>query len=140
MSKLKLYLILTVAVALCGMTGLYGQGSRPAQTVAEETLQVNASSATVLQWFHRIEREKRIVLSYNASLIDLSKVRKVEKTGTMTVAELLEVVLDGYVFKTDFIPPRKLVIQVREKENFYVSGTVFEEGSKERLYGPVGAL
>lgn len=140
MGKLKLYLILAVTVALCGMTGVYGQESGPAHTVAEETLQVDASSATVLQWFHRIEREKRIVLSYNASLIDLNRVIRVEKARRMTVAELLEVVLDGYVFKTDFIPPRKLVIQVREKENFYVSGTVFEEGSKERLYGAVVSL
>lgn len=140
MGKLKLCLILAVTVALCGMTGVYGQGSGPAHTVAEETLQVDASSATVLQWFHRIEREKRIVLSYNASLIDLNRVIRVEKARRMTVAELLEVVLDGYVFKTDFIPPRKLVIQVREKENFYVSGTVFEEGSKERLYGAVVSL
>lgn len=140
MSKLKLYLILTITVALCGMTGVYGQGSRPVHTVAEETLQVDASSATVLQWFHRIEREMRIVLSYNASLIDLNRVIRVEKTQQMTVTELLEVVLDGYVFKTDFIPPRKLVIQVREKENFYVSGTVFEKGSRERLYGAVVSL
>ena len=140
MGKLKLCLILAVTVALCGMTGVYGQESGPAHTVAEETLQVDASSATVLQWFHRIEREKRIVLSYNASLIDLNRVIRVEKARRMTVAELLEVVLDGYVFKTDFIPPRKLVIQVREKENFYVSGTVFEEGSKERLYGAVVSL
>ena len=140
MGKLKLCLILAVTVALCGMTGVYGQGSGPAHTVAEETLQVDASSATVLQWFHRIEREKRIVLSYNASLIDLNRVIRVEKARRMTVAELLEVVLDGYVFKTDFIPPRKLVIQVREKENFYVSGTVFEDGSKERLYGAVVSL
>lgn len=140
MGKLKLCLILAVTIALCGMTGVYGQESGPAHTVAEETLQVDASSATVLQWFHRIEREKRIVLSYNASLIDLNRVIRVEKARRMTVAELLEVVLDGYVFKTDFIPPRKLVIQVREKENFYVSGTVFEEGSKERLYGAVVSL
>ena len=140
MGKLKLCLILAVTVALCGMTGVYGQGSGPAHTVAEETLQVDASSATVLQWFHRIEREKHIVLSYNASLIDLNRVIRVEKARRMTVAELLEVVLEGYVFKTDFIPPRKLVIQVREKENFYVSGTVFEDGSKERLYGAVVSL
>lgn len=140
MSKLKLYLILTVTVTLCRMTGVYGQESMPAHTVAEETLQVDASSATVLQWFQRIEREKRIVLSYNASVIDLNRVIKVERSQRMTVAQLLEVVLHGYVFKTDFIPPRKLVIQVREKENFYVSGTVFEKGSRERLYGAVVSL
>ena len=34
----------------------------------------------------------------------------------------------------------KLMIQVREKESFYVSGTVFEDGSKERLYGAVVSL
>lgn len=85
MGKLKLCLILAVTVALCGMTGVYGQESGPAHTVAEETLQVDASSATVLQWFHRIELEKRIVLSYNASLIDLNRVIRVEKARRMTV-------------------------------------------------------
>lgn len=140
MSRLERYLILTAVVVVCGIAGLWAQNAGPVRTVAEETLHVDASSATVLQWFRKIEREKHIVLSYNASLIDLSRVKKVNASGEMTVGELLELVLDGYVVRTEFVPPRKLMIQVREKESFYVSGTVFEDGSKERLYGAVVSL
>ena len=118
MSRLERYLILTAVVVVCGIAGLWAQNAGPVRTVAEETLHVDASSATVLQWFRKIEREKHIVLSYNASLIDLSRVRKVNASGEMTVGELLELVLDGYVVRTEFVPPRKLMIQVREKESF----------------------
>nr|WP_325289549.1 hypothetical protein [uncultured Bacteroides sp.] len=37
--------------------------------LAEERISVSASSATVLQWFNKIEREARITLSYNPSHI-----------------------------------------------------------------------
>ena len=87
MSRLERYLILTAVVVVCGIAGLWAQNAGPVRTVAEETLHVDASSATVLQWFRKIEREKHIVLSYNASLIDLSRVRKVNASGEMTVGE-----------------------------------------------------
>ncbi len=133
MSRSCLILILT----LWWVFGMYGQETRPTHAVAEETLQVNASSATVLQWFNKIEKETKIILAYNPSLIDLAEVRKVELSGTMTVKELLSVILSGYKFKIETIPPHKLMIQIQEIESFYVSGAVFEEESGERLYGAI---
>ena len=43
----------------------WGQEVKSANTVAEEWIQVNSSSATVLQWFEWIEKSAGIVLSYN---------------------------------------------------------------------------
>lgn len=88
MSRLERYLILTAVVVVCGIAGLWAQNAGPVRTVAEETLHVDASSATVLQWFRKIEREKHIVLSYNASLIDLSRVRKVNTSGLLKTVDI----------------------------------------------------
>lgn len=43
------------------------------ESVAEEVVRVDASSATMLQWFGRIEKETGVVLSYNPSLLDMKR-------------------------------------------------------------------
>lgn len=48
----------------------YGQKSPDIRTIAEERIRVTASSATVLQWFDKIEKETQITLAYNPSHID----------------------------------------------------------------------
>lgn len=52
--KSRLYILLLLAVL--GMTEVDGQDLKPSDTVAEELVQVSASSATVLQWFGYIEK------------------------------------------------------------------------------------
>lgn len=120
----RLYILLLWAVALLSITEADGQELKPSSTVAEERVQVSASSATVLQWFGLIEQQCGIVLSYNPAQIDLTKVCTVEAGGSMTVARLLSLVLKDYKFKTAFVPPRKLVIQVQKQEDYYVRGKV----------------
>mgnify|MGYP001028890185 CR=1 FL=1 len=133
----RLYILLLWAVALLSITEADGQELKPSSTVAEERVQVSASSATVLQWFGLIEQQCGIVLSYNPAQIDLTKVCTVEAGGSMTVARLLSHVLKDYKFKTAFVPPRKLVIQVQKQEDYYVRGKVGEADADERLYGAV---
>nr|WP_239480983.1 TonB-dependent receptor [Mediterranea massiliensis] len=58
----------------------------------------------------------------------------------MTVSQLLALVLEGYRFRTTFIPPRKLAIQIHRPQTYCLSGSVAEEGSGERLYGAVVVL
>jgi len=101
---------------------------------------VTASSATVLQWFGYIERQLDLTLSYNPSLIDLHKTCRISASGQMTVSQLLALVLEGYRFRTTFIPPRKLAIQIHRPQTYCLSGSVAEEGSGERLYGAVVVL
>lgn len=48
--------------------------------------------------------------------------------------------LEGYRFRTTFIPPRKLAIQIHRPQTYCLSGSVAEEGSGERLYGAVVVL
>lgn len=117
-----------------------GQETTGRMNLAEERISVSASSATVLQWFNKIEREARITLSYNPSHIDLGKVCRITTSGTISIGQLLDKLLEGYTFKTTVIPPRKLAIQVKRIENFRVSGTVSEMESGERLYGAVVIL
>lgn len=123
-----------------GFQQVSGQEVKSAHTVAEEWIQVPGSSATVSQWFGWIEKYTGIVLSYNAAQIEMDKVCRIERGEKMTVKELLDKILAGYQVKTAFVPPRKLVIQARRMENYYVSGTVCEEESEERLYGAVVTL
>ena len=101
---------------------------------------MTASSATVLQWFGYIERQLDLTLSYNPSLIDLHKTCRISASGQMTVSQLLALVLEGYRFRTTFIPPRKLAIQIHRPQTYCLSGSVAEEGSGERLYGAVVVL
>ena len=118
----------------------WGQEVKSANTVAEEWIQVNSSSATVLQWFEWIEKSTGIVLSYNPAQMELGEVRRIEPGGRMTVEELLHRILSGYQVKIAFVPPRKLVVHARKIESYDVSGTVSEVDSEERLYGAVVTL
>lgn len=103
-------------------------------------MQVRASSATVLQWFGRIEREAHLILSYDPTDIDLDKRCRIDVSGEMTVDELLKRVLKDYHFQTIRTAPGRLALQVRRKAECEVGGTVCEEGSDERLYGAVVTL
>lgn len=128
--RTNIFLILCILVS-----GGYGQIQPQQSTIAEERIHVNASSATVLQWFRWIEREKRITLSYNPSQINLNKIRRIEQARDMTVEELLEEILKGYRIRTISLATDKLLIQIVRPETFCLSGTVSETGSDERLYG-----
>lgn len=93
-----------------------------------------------MQWFGYIERQLDLTLSYNPSLINLQKTCRITASGQMTVSQQLALVLEGYRFRTTFIPPRKLAIQIHRPQTYCLSGSVAEEGSGERLYGAVVVL
>lgn len=131
------FIILSVCICLWSQKG-YGQTNEA--TVAEERIQVKASSATVLQWFKWIESTKNIILSYNPSLIDLNQTCRIAENGEISVVSLLKTILKDYETEIIHIPPHKFVIQARALKNCTVSGTVYEETSRERLYGAVVAL
>ncbi|MCR5076623.1 MAG: TonB-dependent receptor [Prevotella sp.] len=124
--------------------------------VAEEVIRVEASSATVRTWFGLIEREGRLVLSYNPSLIDMDERVAITVPGRMRVGQLLAILLRGYDYRLIPMPGRKILIQVHssrpptvspvqkkpvrqseaEQETVYdLAGTVSEDGSGERLLG-----
>ncbi len=117
-----------------------GQKKSVHNTIAEERIRIEASSATVLEWFEKIEKEKQIILSYNPSLIDLDKICSIEFSGEISIGELLQKILKEYKYKTTQIPPRKLAIQIQKTAYFYISGSVSEENSGERLYGALVTL
>ena len=123
-----------LGVCMLTLTG-YGQVISGQNIIAEKRIHVNASSATVLQWFRWIEKEKQITLSYNPSQIDLNKICRIEYPQEMTVETLLETILKGYHIRTASLAGDKLLIQVVRPEKFCLSGTVSEKGSNERLYG-----
>lgn len=118
-----------LALVLFRMTLAQAQNSDNARVLTEETLRVNASSASVLQWLSKIEADLGIVISYNPAQVDVNKVVGISRPGVYTVGSLLTKVLDGYKVRTAFVPPRKLLLQIEKIENFCVSGTVLEEES-----------
>ena len=99
------------------ITLAHAQTTDNARALTEETLRVEASSATVQQWLSRIETGLGIVISYNPAQIDVDKVRRIDRPGVYTVGALLSKVLDGYKVRTAFVPPRKLLIQAENIEN-----------------------
>lgn len=138
--KNKWLLLFWWMMCVIGLQETGGQERKSENTVAEEWVQVSSSSATVLQWFEWIEKQTGIVLSYNSGQIELGDVCRIERGGKMTVEELLHRILSDYQVRIAFIPPRKLLLQARKIENYYVSGTISEEDSEERLYGAVVTL
>lgn len=132
----KRHVIFTVFILL-SITFGHGQQATVTSNLAEERIQVTASSATVLQWFDKIEKEGHLTLSYNASLIDLHQICQIQVSQSMTISQLLKKILKGYQFETQVLPSRKLVIQIKRALSFSLHGIVEEEDSKERLYGAI---
>lgn len=75
------------------------QGQVKNDIVAEESIQVKASSATILQWFRWIESTRNIILSYNPTQIDLDRTCRISEDKEMTVESLLKKVLHDYETK-----------------------------------------
>lgn len=105
------------------------------ESVAEEVVRVDASSATMLQWFGRIEKETGVVLSYNPSLLDMKRRCRFQRAGEIRIDRLLAVLLEGYDYQLVPLPDRKLLIRVDRVLYHDLSGTVREAGSNERLFG-----
>lgn len=102
------------------------------KTVAEEVVRVDASSATVYLWFGRIEKQANIVLSYNPSMIDLSKRISLGVKGKMTVEQLLKFLLSDYDYRLIPMEGRKLLIQVQGKSVLATENTAAKAVPLER--------
>ena len=116
-----------LALVLFRMTLAHAQETSSARALAEETLRVSVSSASVRQWLSMIEADRGIVISYNTAQVDVNKVVSVGRPGVYTVGSLLAKVLDGYKVRTAFVPPRKLLLQIEKIENYWCPLKLFAE-------------
>lgn len=116
---------------------LWGQQIQSSSKIAEERIRVTASSATVLEWFDYIEREKQLTISYNPAAFNLKRRCRIIQSDTLTVGGLLALLLDGYKYRLADLSPRKLAIQIVRQSQYDVVGTVSEKESGERLLGAV---
>ncbi len=103
--------------------------------MAEEVIKVDASSATVREWFNIIEKQSDIVLSYNPSLINMNARCKFERAREISVRNLIDAILEGYDYKLVTLPERKLLIQIERELFFDLTGVVKDADSKEKLMG-----
>lgn len=122
-------ILLTILLAFAAL-GASAQGS-----VAEEAIQVEASSATVRMWFDRIEHEGKVVLSYNASLIEMDRRVACSLSGSVKISQLLNMILRDYEYRLMPMPGRKILIQILGTRLFDLMGIVREKDSGERLFG-----
>ena len=103
------------------------------RSFAEDFFVVKDSSALVRDWFKLIER-RGIVLSYNASKIDLDK--KVSVKGKFASEEqLLRRLLCLYDYRLDVSGKNKILIQINGRKKVGLSATVMNKESGEKLYG-----
>lgn len=121
----KRHVIFTVFILL-SITFGHGQQATVTSSLAEERIQVTASSATVLQWFDKIEKEGHLTLSYNASLIDLHQICQIQVFQSMTISQLLKKILKGYQFETQVLPSRKLVMDRKHDLHISMKPQLFE--------------
>lgn len=104
--------------------------------LTDEVLFVRASSASVLQWFSYIEKQKGISISFNQSF-DMEKNRTVKQSATMSITQLLDIILKDYRYSITEMPGRKIAIRIDAKREFSVSGTIADESTSEKLYGAI---
>lgn len=108
--------------------------------LVDEVLFVRASSASVLQWFRFIEKQKGVSISYNPSNVDSEKNCIVPQSATMTISQLLSILLKDYKFSLTEMPGRKIVIRIDSKNEYMVSGIISDNTTSERLYGAMVAI
>lgn len=135
----RVWSIFCAVMLVCKAALAYGQTPADSGVVGEH-IQVIAARATVQEWFSYIGRETGIILSYNATAIDLSRTCRIDISGEMTVGQLIDRVLEGYNYRLTELPQRKLAIQIIELQRWHLTGTVCEQGSLERLPGAVVSL
>ncbi|MBM6991758.1 MAG: carboxypeptidase regulatory-like domain-containing protein, partial [Prevotella sp.] len=104
-------------------------------TVAEETIHTEASSATVRTWFSRIEREGRVVLSYNPAQLDVDRKVYCHASGNVSISRLLSIILADYYYQVIPMEDRKLLIQIKGERLYDLTGCVREAVTNERLLG-----
>lgn len=103
--------------------------------LTDEVLFVRASSASVLQWFSYIEKQKGISISFNQSF-DMERNCTVKQSATMSIAQLLDIILKDYRYSITEMPGRKIAIRIDAKREFSVSGTIADESTiREALRG-----
>lgn len=134
----KRHVIFTVFILL-SITFGHGQQATVTSDLAEERIQVTASSATVLQWFDKIEKEGHLTLSYNASLIDLHQICQIQVSQSMTISQLLKKILKGYQFETQVLPSRKLVIQIKRALSFSSMGLLKKKTARNVCTEPLSS-
>lgn len=61
----------------------------------------------------------------------------VRQSATMSVAQLLEIILKDYRYSITEMPGRKIAIRIDAKREFSVSGTIADESTSEKLYGAI---
>lgn len=106
----------------------------------DETLSVKASSASLLQWFRFIEKQKNVLISYNQSNLDLEQTCIIQQSETMSISRLLGVLLKEYKFSLTEMPGRKIVLRIDPKNEYMISGRITDRTTSEKLYGAVVTL
>ena len=95
------------------------------------------STATVLEWFKLIEK-KGLVLSYNAT--DINLFDKVEiNQNSYHIDKFLYNILRKYEFETIFFK-KKILLQIKGPKKIQISGIIFDKTTKEPLEGCIVKL
>lgn len=102
----------------------------------EETVNTPFSSASIIQWFELIEKQG-ITLSYNAGIIDLQKKCSLpSSTKQMKAGALLNALLCAdYKVTLVNAEPVKIILSLRPRQKYTLTGTIKESNSIEQLYG-----
>ena len=101
--------------------------------VAEETLDIKFSSATVLQWFQFIE-QKGIHISYDSSQIKLNE-KVTLQSKRYTLFDLLRAILSPYDISVKKTAVNNILIQIKGQRTSSLKGHVVNRETGERLWG-----
>lgn len=102
-----------------------------------EVFHVKASSASVLKWFGYIEKACKVSISYNVTALDVNRICSIDKPASMTISQLLDIILKDYKYTATVAPGRKILIRIDNTEEYPLTGIITDNTSSEKLYGAV---
>lgn len=107
--------------------------AQPEFSCVYDSIPVKSGQASLHQWFEWLEKESKVQLSYNSSILPLNQIYTIEYTESQTILDFLTTLLRD--FKINIMEPssRKLVLQVIPRNEYILEGNVNEEESRERL-------
>lgn len=107
--------------------------AQPEATCIHDTINVKEGQATLYQWFGWLEKEGRVQLSYNTSILPVNKTYLVNESGRLTIMDFLSILLKDFKINVQEPSPHKLVLQTVPRDEYTLEGSVNEQNSQEKL-------
>lgn len=100
----------------------------------DRVLHIDNKPATVGKWFQLIAEQTQVKITYAFLSLNLSREVKFERSGEITIGQLLKVLLKDYDYQLHHRKENELYISVIRSLAVNITGVVAEEVTNEKLH------